>query len=288
MTLSVYFLIPLFASLVSGLGFGLLTTPVVALWDTFASNHVRELSGLGQTVGMDDRRNRFLLRIWGGGFVVICVGVFLLFGSWILIPITGYLWYKCPRWIYGLWVARRQRLFRDQLDPACSALANTVRAGLSLAQGLELVGQESPHPIKGELLGLVRQVNLGRPLTQALQDSSRHVNLPGYRMVCTALQSCLEHGGPVTDTLDGIARAVRENQKIERRMDTLTAGGRMTLIVLAIFPVGFFLANYAIVPEIAMSYPGTLAGQVTLSAVAAMIYVSLKWGQSIMRVDSLK
>ncbi len=55
-----------------------------------------------------------------------------------------YLVYVAPRIILDLMIRRRRALLRDQMVTATIALANTSRAGLSLAQGLETVGKETP------------------------------------------------------------------------------------------------------------------------------------------------
>ena len=54
---------------------------------------------------------------------------------------------------------------------ATIALANTSRAGLSLAQGLETVGNETPEPLASEIRRIVREYKHGRPLAEVASRS---------------------------------------------------------------------------------------------------------------------
>ena len=56
----------------------------------------------------------------------------------------------------------RIKKFIDQLGDTISLMANSLRAGYSLLQTMELVSRESKDPIAGEFRRVVREVGLGQ------------------------------------------------------------------------------------------------------------------------------
>jgi tight adherence protein B len=278
---------PWLASLVVGLAATLGCGPCLRLWDALALRRLRTLVPLAQTVGISEARLRLGMRAWGLGLIGVAPLVISVFGSPVLVPLAVGLMYLAPEWILRTIIQRKRRRLRDQLVGACFALANTARAGLSLAQGLQLAGRESPEPIRSELLRIVGDFSRGRSMAQAIGDASERLDLNGFRMFAAAILSCLEHGGPLTETLDGLALAVQESQQLQMKMDVQSASGRLTLWVLGLFPAVFLGANYMIEPTSTRLLLTTVAGQVILSIIILLILSSVRLGLRITRFEHL-
>ena len=279
--------LPCLASLVVGLAATLGCEPCLRLWDALALRRLRALIPLAQTVGISEAGLRLGMRAWGLALIGVAPLVLFLFGSLVLVPVAVGLMYLSPEWILRMIIHRRRRRLRDQLVGVCFALANTARAGLSLAQGLQLAGRESPEPIRSELLRIVGDFSRGRSLAQAIGDASERLDLNGFRMFAAAILSCLEHGGPLTETLDGLALAVQESQRLQMKMDVQSASGRLTLWVLGLFPVVFLGANYLIEPTSTQLLLTTVAGQVLLTIIILLILWSVRLGLRITRFEHL-
>jgi tight adherence protein B len=277
--------LPLLSSLAVGLALTLACEPGLNLWDELALRRVRECIALGRTVGISERSVRAGMRVWGLVLFGSPLVVWSVFGSVVLVPIAAWLIFQAPRWILGMIIRRLRDRLRDQLVPVCFALANTVRAGLSLAQGIKLAGREAPEPIRGELLRIVQDYSRGRSLAQAIGDTAERLDLNGFRMFAAALLSCLEHGGPITDTLDGLALAVQENQRLELKMDTETAGGRISLWLMGFFPVVFLALNFLIEPTSTRLLLSTIPGQVLLTVMIILDVLSVRLGLRISAIE---
>jgi tight adherence protein B len=277
----------LLASVSIGLAVTLACEPCLRLWDELALSRVRELVALGQTVGISEKQVRLGMRAWGLALVGAPPLVLTLFGSLVLVPVAVGLIYKSPRWILHTIIERRRRRLRDQLVGVCFALANTARAGLGLAQGLKHSGSEAPEPIRSEVLRIVRDFSRGRSMVQAISDASDRLDLNGFRMFAAALLSCIEHGGPLTETLDGLAQAVLENQRLQLKMDTHSASGRLTLWLLGVFPAIFLGLNYLIEPTSTRMLLSTVAGQICLTIIILLVLVSVRLGLRITRFEHL-
>ena len=278
---------PWLASLVLGLAATLGCEPCLRLWDALALRRLRALIPLAQTVGISAARLRLGMRAWGLGLIGVVPLVLSLFGSLALVPVAVGLMYLAPECILRMIIHRRRRRLRDQLVGVCFALANTARAGLSLAQGLQLAGRESPEPIRSELLRIVGDFSRGRSLAQAIGDASERLDLNGFRMFAAAILTCLEHGGPLTETLDSLALAVQESQQLEMKMDVQSASGRLSLWVLGLFPAVFLGVNYMIEPTSTQLLLTTVAGQVLLTIIILLILWSVRLGLRITRFEHL-
>ena len=103
-----------------------------------------------------------------------------------------YLVYVAPRIILDLMIRRRRALLRDQMVAATIALANSSRAGLSLAQGLETVGEETPEPLAYEIRRVVHEYKHGRPLAEALRAAKDRLNIDSFTLFAAAVLVSLD------------------------------------------------------------------------------------------------
>lgn len=202
----------------------------------------------------------------------------------LVLPVL-YLIYIAPR-IWLQWRIRSQQIqLRDQLVSATVALANTSRAGMSLAQGFESVSQETPQPLAREFTRIVRDHKRGLPLPRAINATKERLKLDSFTLLSAAVLTCLERGGRVTEALDRISRSLQENQRIERKIESETASGRKVVRILAIFPLFFLLLFLAIYPQGTMTLFTTFVGQIVLAFVIVLVYLSVRWSNKILAMD---
>jgi tight adherence protein B len=254
------------------------------VWDAIARRRVSLLAPELRSIRFDDARLPTYLRWWGGAMAASAV-VPPAIGLPLLVPPLLYLVYMAPRYWLDALIRRRRTLLRDQMAVAGVALANTARAGLSLAQGLESIVPETPEPLATELRQVVNEFHRGRPLPEALTAAKNRLNLDGFTLFVSAILACLDRGGRVTDALDGISRSLQESQRLERKLDADTASGRRVVLLLGAFPA-VFLAGFTVVdPDGTGLIFTTALGQVVLLTVIVMVYASVKLSQRILNLD---
>jgi tight adherence protein B len=255
------------------------------LWDIVARRRIAALTPHLRALGLDDARLATWMRWWGASLFGSAGIVGLVLGTPVLVPPVLYLVYVAPPYLLKGRIARRRTLLRDQLAAASVALANTARAGLSLAQGLESIGAEAPEPLAGEFRRIVREFHRGRPLADAIAAAKERLQLDGFTLMASAILACLDRGGPIADTLHRISASLEESQRLERKLEADTASGRKVLVLLGGFPA-VFLAMFATVdPSGTLLIFRTLAGQFTLLAVIVLIVISVKLGRLILNLD---
>jgi tight adherence protein B len=156
-------------------------------------------------------------------------------------------------WVPRLYLKRRQakrlKMFNEQLPDTITLLANSLRAGSSFLQGIELVTRESLPPLSEEFERVVREMNLGQSLESALNNLVRRVASEDLELMVTAINIQSQVGGNLATVLDAIAFTIRERVRIKGEINTLTAMGRYSGYVLTLLPVGLGAILFLISPS---------------------------------------
>jgi tight adherence protein B len=154
---------------------------------------------------------------------------------WLIGLLAGFL---LPRIWLGRRKSKRLKAFNSNLADTITLLANALRAGSSFLQGLEMVVRETQPPISTEFDRVIREVNLGLPMDQALVNMTRRVRSDDLDLMTTAITIHHQVGGNLAEILDTIAFTIRERVRIKGEIRTLTAQGRMSGYVVGFLPVG--------------------------------------------------
>jgi tight adherence protein B len=156
-------------------------------------------------------------------------------------PISGIigviLGYFLPRFWVGRRIGGRLSAFNKQLPDTITLLSNSLRAGSSFLQSIELVSRETPAPMGEEMLRVVREVNLGLGMEEALHNMVRRIKSEDLDLMVTAISIQQSVGGNLAEILDTIAFTIRERVRIKGEVNTLTAQGRYSGYLVAFLPI---------------------------------------------------
>jgi tight adherence protein B len=136
---------------------------------------------------------------------------------------------------------RRRNKFVSQLADALMLLTNSLRSGYGFLKGLELVAKEMGDPISKELNRMLREINLGSTVDQALINLGRRVNSQDLDIVISAFLIQKDVGGNLTEIMEKVAETIRERLRIQGDIRVLTAQGRLSGLVVGLLPVFLFL-----------------------------------------------
>ena len=153
-----------------------------------------------------------------------------------------------PRFYLRRRQARRLKMFNEQLPGTITLLANSLRAGSSFLQGIELVTREARPPISEEFERVVREMQLGVALQPALNNLVRRVDSEDLELMVTAIQIQSTVGGNLATVLDAIAHTIRERIRIYGEIQTLTAMQRYSGYVITLLPIGLAALLFIISP----------------------------------------
>ena len=143
-----------------------------------------------------------------------------------------------PRWYIGYRQRKRLRAFSEQLPNTITLLANSLRAGSSFLQGVELVTREAQPPISEEFERVVREMSLGVALQPALANLVRRVKSEDLELMVTAINIQSQVGGNLATVLYSIAFTIRERIRIIGEIRVLTSMQRYSGYVITLLPVG--------------------------------------------------
>ena len=129
------------------------------------------------------------------------------------------------------------RKFDDQLADALMLMSNSLRAGFSFLQAMEMVAREAPSPIGDEFARVTQEISVGVPIGEALHSMSARIKSMDLALVVTAVVIQREVGGALAQLLELIAAVIRERQTIKGEIRTLTSQGRLTGYILGMMPI---------------------------------------------------
>jgi tight adherence protein C len=134
-----------------------------------------------------------------------------------------------------LYLARRTRerirATRRDLPALLDLLRVAVDAGLAPSQALGAVGERSDSPLAGEWAAAAAQVELGVPLTDALETLTRRLPTRELRVFAGALGRAARHGAPLSDTLAAQARDARLARRRRVEEEAAKASPKIQLVV---------------------------------------------------------
>jgi tight adherence protein B len=255
------------------------------VWDEVTARYVADLTPKLDSLSLDHSHLAKYMRLWGISLVAVFVFVAFVLRMPPVALAAVYLVYVSPRIILDFMIRKRRAKLRDQMVVATIALANTSRAGLSLAQGLESVGSETPEPLATELLRIVHEYRHGRPLSESIRATKERLKIESFTLFASAILVCLERGGRVTDALERISHSLQELQRIERKIEVDTAAGTKVVYILTAFPLFFLGISYVTNPEGTDMLLHTILGQVILLLIIVMSYFSFRWSQKILAIE---
>ncbi len=180
---------------------------------------------------------------------------------------------------------KRQRRIEEQLVSGVQMLASGVRAGLNLVQSMEMIAHDAPAPLREEFTHLLSEYEYGVPLDEAMESAARRVELPDVRLLFAALQTHRQRGGDLGETLDRIAESIREIQRLESRVQTLTAQGRATARWLGAMPGVVMLVLYLIDATGVITLFTDSLGKMILALVVVLNLIGFMWIRKIMAID---
>lgn len=126
--------------------------------------------------------------------------------------------------------------FNLQLVDALAILSNSLRASYSFHQSIELVSREMPAPLGKEFARTFREVNLGTPLEEALNNMGKRIASEDLQLIITAVLIQRQVGGNLAIILDNISETIRDRIRIQGEIKTLTAQGRISGLVIGCLP----------------------------------------------------
>lgn len=180
---------------------------------------------------------------------------------------------------------RRRRRFNVQLVDALSHMSNALRAGFSINQSFETVVQNGENPIAQEFEVMLQQLRLGMGFNEAMRSMEQRVGSEDLGLVVTTIDIARKTGGNLTEVFDRISMTIRERMRIENRVRTLTAQGRLQGIIVGTMPIALAIILTVIKPAMMLPFYQSRTGIISIAAVIIMLICGGLIIRKIIRID---
>ena len=225
------------------------------------------------------------LVVWQIAIAGTFLGMLFVAESLVFAVLLSAFLLAAPWYLLRRMAERRRRKIEDQLADAMVMLASAVRAGLSLAQSLEILAAQCPRPINDEFHQIVAEYNMGKPLEQCLIEAKERLRGENFALFTAALLASHESGGRVNETVERIAKSVLELQRLERKVRSETAQARKSAVYMALAPAFILVAYYFVDPENTTLLFTMPFGQILLAAAVLLNVTAYLWARAILNPD---
>ncbi|MER3487449.1 MAG: secretion system protein F [Chloroflexota bacterium] len=216
----------------------------------FGANLARELARADLKLKVSE-----FLGLWAASTVGLPV-LLLVFsialpalGNPLVLLVGALIGFLVPRFWLNRRKASRLNAFNKQLPDTITLIANALRAGSSFLQAVELVVRETRPPVSTEFSRVIREVNLGLPFEQAMENMVRRVRSDDLELMATAISIQHTVGGNLAEILDSIAFTIRERVRIKGEIRVLTAQQRLSGYVVGFLPFGLAIFIFLAAPS---------------------------------------
>jgi tight adherence protein B len=190
--------------------------------------------------------------------------------------------------VFGYYLVLRNRrrvAMQEQLPDVMELLARAVRAGETLDQAIDLVGDATQEPLGVEFRTCARQLQMGLSVDSAMQAMVRRIPLTEMRILATTLTVQRQTGGNLPTTLERLSRVVRDRISYHRQFRAATGAGRISTILIG--AAGPLAAAYMLFwqREYFDRFTDTLPGQLLLASAIALQFIGMLWIYLLLRSD---
>ena len=163
----------------------------------------------------------------------------LIVRNLIAAAVGGVVGLLLPRLWVGMTRSRRRKQFNAQLVDALMMLTSSLRAGLSVLQGFEVLVEEMGPPMSQEVGLVFKEIKMGISFEDALAHLKVRMPSEDLALVVTAILVARETGGDVTTVFARLVETIRDRQKVKEKIKTLTLMPRMQGLIMAVLPFVF-------------------------------------------------
>ena len=204
-----------------------------------------------------------------------------VFANVLFAVVVGVIVYLLTAQLEAIYYERRVMKAEVQLADAIDLIVSALNAGSSVPRAIDYAADESREPM-GELLEDINsRIQLGDDPQDVFRDLTARVPLENFRLFAMTLAVHWEVGGSLGPTLASVGTALRNRIETARRIHSMTAQSRISIIFILIFTYFIAYVMWRWDPE---SFEGMLSTDLGLLAVAAAMLlqaVGIAWSHAL-------
>lgn len=151
------------------------------------------------------------------------------------------------------------------LAESLEAVAGGMSAGYSLQQSIEEACKSESCSLKPIFRLIINRVRSGHTIDESLEWAAASFNRRPMRMAFYSMASAHKSGTNLIGALKLLSKVSRDRESLKRKMDTMSAQGRLQGLVLSLVPALFLLGLFAVSPETLFPVLQNNAGRAVLA-----------------------
>ena len=163
-----------------------------------------------------------------------------------------------------------------QLMDALILLSNSLRSGMDIVQGFEMVSKDLLPPISDEFGLVVKNYQLGTPFEQALDGLVARVDSRMLAYVVKAIIIQRQVGGNLPVIFARLVENIREESKLEEKLQALTAQQRIQSIVVSVMPFIMMMVMFVFNPTQMISFYTSPIGMAIFLFCVVWIFIGMQ------------
>ena len=204
-----------------------------------------------------------------GGFL----GVFVFLGFLLL---GGLVSIRVPTRILETLKRSRGVKVNKQLMDALILLSNSLRSGMDIVQGFEMVSKDLLPPISDEFGLVVKNYQLGTPFEQALDGMVARVDSRMLAYIVKAIIIQRQVGGNLPVIFARLVENIREESKLEEKLQAMTAQQRIQSIVVSVMPFIMMAVMFVFNPTQMISFYTSPVGMIIFLFCVVWIFIGMQ------------
>lgn len=184
------------------------------------------------------------------GGVVLGLLTFNVFGFVLFSTVGALLGYRLPKMLLDYIRRSRGRKVEAQLMDALVLLSNALKSGLDIVQGFEMVSRDLIPPISEEFALVIKNYQLGTPFERALEGMEERVESRLLSFMIRAIIIQRQVGGNLTRIFDRIVENIREEGKLEEKVQSMTAQQKLQANVVGVMPFVMMAIMWMFQPDV--------------------------------------
>ena len=180
--------------------------------------------------------------------------------------------------------AQRMAKFDEQLPDALDVIKRALQAGHPFSQCLKLVADDMDPPISREFELVFSEVNYGGDVRRALHGLLERMPSVSVMALVTAVLVQKETGGNLAETMERITAVIRGRFRLQRRVRTLSAEGRLSAWILALVPLVLFSVMWFTTPDYLPMLTRDPLGRKLIMVAVPLAVIGILWVRSVIRI----
>jgi len=201
------------------------------------------------------------------------LGIALWLGVWML-----------PQKIADVKWRKRLHKIEQQLPQTLLKFSALTGAGLSVADAMKQLADETPMPIQYEYRIMAREWEMGSDLNSCVESAASRLDMQSFRLFSSIVTMNNRLGGNLVRALEDLSESLSSLEEMRREVRAATSEGRMNVYGLLAGPPMMLLIITFMDPDAVKMFLSTLIGWAILGPALLLTLIGFLWAKRIANV----